>query len=279
MNVGGTPLVAARNDGVKDGQTVGVGGLHAAESPELEDGRVLGVAHAGVALDAGVDALEESATADQGGRPSHRRVGAPDIDIGVGHDLAGLVVDDLDGQGHLDAGLALGDVLADFLATDVLEESARSRLRIATPPTQRALVDVGHENAGTGVLEQGRGVHVLGHGLVGLVVDPRDREVVTGAERASTRPGQHPENNGDQADAPFDRLLETQAPTKPRILVAVKLDGPLDEIGVVERPRAVVEVPGLEGVRGRLLVVAGVGKRQGRGQQGAGKKALETHDD
>ena len=190
MDVGRAALIAARKDGVKDGQTVGIGGLHAAESAELEDRRVLGVAHAGIALDAGVDALQELATSDQWNRPSHRCVGAPDVDIGVGNDLAGLVVDDLDGQRHLDAGIALGEILADLLATDVWKVSVfvpSASVLSARPHTQRALVDVGHEDAGTGVLEQGRRVHVLGHGLVGLVVDPRDGEVVTGAERASVQ--------------------------------------------------------------------------------------------
>ena len=55
----------------------------------------------------------------QSAQSSYRRVGAPDVDVGVGDDLAGLVVDDLDGQRHLDTGQAFGDILADLLATDV----------------------------------------------------------------------------------------------------------------------------------------------------------------
>lgn len=184
VDMGRAALVATRQHGVKDGQPVGIGGLHAAESPELEDRRVIRVAHARVALDASIDTLQESATPQQSSRSSYRRVGAPDIDIGVGNHLAGLVVDDLDGQSHFDTGHTLGEVLADLLATDVWKGSASASSSFMQPHTQRPLVNVGHEDAGASILEQGRGIHVLRDGLVGLVVDPRHGEVVSRAERA-----------------------------------------------------------------------------------------------
>lgn len=109
MNVSGAAVIVAGHDTVKDGDTVGVGGLHTTESRELQDGGIVRVTHAGIALDSAIDA---------------GRIGRPNIDVSVGNDLAGLVVDDLDGERHLDARLVLADVLANFLAPDVFAELA-----------------------------------------------------------------------------------------------------------------------------------------------------------
>jgi len=46
-------------------------------------------------------------------------VGAPNVNEGVGNNLAGLVIDDLDGDGHLDTVLTLGKVPSDFFALHV----------------------------------------------------------------------------------------------------------------------------------------------------------------
>ena len=102
-----------------------VSGLDAAEGGALQHARVVGVAHAGVALDTDVDALSRPCKplfTPYGGicaAEAYRRVGAPNIDVRVRHRSAGLVVDDLDGQRKLDACLALRVVLADLLALHV----------------------------------------------------------------------------------------------------------------------------------------------------------------
>jgi hypothetical protein len=46
-------------------------------------------------------------------------VAAPDVDVGVWYNLAGLVINNLDRQRELDALLAIGNVLPDFLALHV----------------------------------------------------------------------------------------------------------------------------------------------------------------
>lgn len=104
MNVGSTPIVVTGEGRIERRNAVAVCWLHAAERGSLEDGGILGVTHAGVALNADVDT---------------GRVGAPDVDVGVRHDLAGLVVDNLDGKSHLDTLFAVGDILADLFALDV----------------------------------------------------------------------------------------------------------------------------------------------------------------
>jgi hypothetical protein len=55
---------------------------------------------------------------------THGRVGAPNVDVGIGDRLAGLVVDDLDGQRQGDTLLAAGNVLPDLLAKNVWGISA-----------------------------------------------------------------------------------------------------------------------------------------------------------
>ena len=121
MNVGGAALVVAGEERVKRGDAVVIGRLHAAESGALEDGRIVRVAHAGVALDADVDALCLSALPgiERETRITHSRVRAPDVNVGVGNRLACLVVNHLDGQRQLDALLAAGNVLPDFLSLDI----------------------------------------------------------------------------------------------------------------------------------------------------------------
>jgi hypothetical protein len=57
VDVGGASVVVAREERVERCHAVVVGRLHAAERGALKDRRVLGVAHAGVALHANVDAL------------------------------------------------------------------------------------------------------------------------------------------------------------------------------------------------------------------------------
>lgn len=58
VDVGCPSFVVAREERVERGNAVLVGRLHAAQGRALQDGRVVGVAHARVALDADVDALE-----------------------------------------------------------------------------------------------------------------------------------------------------------------------------------------------------------------------------
>jgi hypothetical protein len=60
--------------------------------------------------------LREMSRGDCG---THGRVGAPDVNIGIGHCLARLVVDDLDGQRQGDALLATSNVLPDLLSLHV----------------------------------------------------------------------------------------------------------------------------------------------------------------
>jgi len=57
VDVGGPSLVAAWEETVEEGDAVGVGRLDAAHGGSLEHGGVVGVAHAGVALDTHVHAL------------------------------------------------------------------------------------------------------------------------------------------------------------------------------------------------------------------------------
>jgi hypothetical protein len=92
---------------------------------------------------------------------TYGRVGAPDVNIGILDRRASLVVNDLDGQGHLDTLLALRIVLADLLALHV----------------ERALIDNWHLDAGTRVGEQRRWVGLESDGLVALVADLGDRDV------------------------------------------------------------------------------------------------------
>jgi hypothetical protein len=64
---------------------------------------------------------------------THRRVGTPYVNIGVGHRLAALVVDHLDGQRQGDAALVIRNVLPDLLSLHVWEGQrvgAPSRLRL-----------------------------------------------------------------------------------------------------------------------------------------------------
>ncbi len=57
MDVGGTALVMARHQRVKGGDAVVVRRLDATKRRPLQDRRVVGVAHSGVALDTDIHAL------------------------------------------------------------------------------------------------------------------------------------------------------------------------------------------------------------------------------
>jgi hypothetical protein len=135
VDVGGTSVVVAREEGVERGDAVVVGGLHPAERRALQNRRVVGVAHAGVALHADIDALHQSVTpvGTQKATATHRRVGTPYVNIGVGHRLAALVVDHLDGQRQGDTALVIRNVLPDLLSLHIWEGQrmeALSRLRL-----------------------------------------------------------------------------------------------------------------------------------------------------
>lgn len=65
MNVGGTPVVVSGEERVERGNAVRVSRLHAAEGGALEDRGIVGVAHAGVALHADVNALRLLASGKQ----------------------------------------------------------------------------------------------------------------------------------------------------------------------------------------------------------------------
>ena len=57
MDVGSTSVIVTGEKRVKRRNSVVVGWLDTAHGSELQDARVLGVSHARVALDTGVDAL------------------------------------------------------------------------------------------------------------------------------------------------------------------------------------------------------------------------------
>jgi hypothetical protein len=104
VNVSGTTAIVAGEESVESGDTMGISELQASECCALEHCGIMKISHTRVALDTDVHA---------------RGVRAPDINIGIGDDLAGLVVDNLDGESHTETLLALCDVLADVLSLDV----------------------------------------------------------------------------------------------------------------------------------------------------------------
>ena len=122
VNVGRAPIIVARHQCVKGSDTVRVDRLHAAERGAHQDRRVVGVAHAGVALDTDVDTLFPIASArcfTYTNWGTYRGVGAPDVNIRVLDRLAGVDIHGLDGERHGDTRLAVGDVLADLLTENV----------------------------------------------------------------------------------------------------------------------------------------------------------------
>jgi hypothetical protein len=65
VDVGGAPVVVAGEESVEGGNAVAIGRLDATEGGAVEDGGIIGVAHAGVALDTDVDTLRSKVSISQ----------------------------------------------------------------------------------------------------------------------------------------------------------------------------------------------------------------------
>ena len=96
----GAAGVVAWQEAVEGRDAVAVGRLDAAKGGPLQYGCVIGVPHAGISLDSNVHALVGVSNLYLS-RPSssmtYSGVAAPDINVGVWNNLAGLVVNHLDG--------------------------------------------------------------------------------------------------------------------------------------------------------------------------------------
>jgi len=126
----GTALVMARNKSIEEGNSVGIRRLKTTESSGVDDGLVVRVTIARIVQDTTINTLENlnvnfrlskfigeqlSGFMSQ----TYSGVTAPEIDPEIGHGFAGLNINNLDSQPHLDTTLTIGDILSDLLATDV----------------------------------------------------------------------------------------------------------------------------------------------------------------
>ncbi len=103
-------LIMAWEESVESGDTVIIRRLDTTKSGALQDRGIVRVTHAWVSLYSDV---------------CSSRIGAPNVDVGVVHHLAGLVINDLDRQSQGKTFLALRDVLSDLLAQDVCRGPVR----------------------------------------------------------------------------------------------------------------------------------------------------------
>lgn len=138
VDVGGAARLVAGEGRLELSNTVGIGGLDAAQPGLVDVGLVTAVTVSG----------GNNARVHTGG------VAVPHLEVDVGHRLAGVDIDDLVVQDSVDSLLGLADIPSDVLATDIV----------------RALSDVGGQNAGRVGGEEGRRVVVGGVAKVGGVV-------------------------------------------------------------------------------------------------------------
>lgn len=150
--------------------------------------------------------------------------------------------------------------------------------------TKGSLVYCGHQDAGTGIGEEGGGIGRCGNGFIAVVVDLGYGDVIPLVDRG---PAEVEEfsifvRHLKMMALPWSRspllifLLNTQSSSEPAKLGAVDLDGPLYELGLREIPLAVVERPNLQGVLVNLLV-PWVRQSHGDGEQKRRERTLEAH--
>ena len=113
--------VVAREQCVELRNAVGVGGLHAAEEGCVQVGRVAGRVAVAAGGDAGVDsggvAVCEVSVVCRRFRGNGQLT--PHLEVSTRDRLAGLDIQDLDIDGHCNAGLRLNHILTDILSSDV----------------------------------------------------------------------------------------------------------------------------------------------------------------